>query len=201
MENVDKLINVLLEAEEEEKVAWGKQLLAAERYDFGKYEASFPVFKSGHAVFESLAKEHENFEIPSANCLFYCNDFLFYHSVIKEDGTIEGRAAIVTDGDGQGACFSFWPVYLTVDYRAGKFGGKSFLGYKKKIKERRGKQYIGQLYLYLSDFLFTLNKHPTLVKKVIKDSYTLMEISVITGVPVSKLKEESKRDHWERKVE
>lgn len=191
MENVDRFVHTLLTSKEEEARAWGKQLVPAARFDFGRYKA-LPQTRKGEDLLAIIEKEPDIFKLPHTNCLFYCNDFLFYHAIITVDGVIEGRAALTNK---KGTKFTAFPFPIEATYCPVGLNGAASMGYKERPDEDQ--QTITQLFFYLSDFLLALRKRPDLVKVIdfMKRSFTAEEISVMIGKPAAEVERQLQEDH------
>ena len=192
MKNIDTLIDLMLTSDDPDRASWGKQLLRATRYDFGKFDSLRETVKP-ELLCTYLNERREIFHLPDRNCLFYCDDFLFIHLLSCDDGVIEARAAIVSEC---GKGFYNYPVYLNIssDKEVSHF---PFLNSKKQ-KEKISKRDAKWLFCMLGMFFVILHDYPEKVKKdsIMDIALTMEGIAVITGITLDELKRRSEEEHW-----
>jgi len=184
MRNSDKLVDLMLTSENPDHASWGKQMVAARRFDFGKFD-SLNKTVTPELLYACMNDRREIFRLPHGNCLFYCDEFLFIHALGCDDGVVEVRAAI-TDEDMEG--FFLYPVYLRIDYDKNQWEYLPFLSNRKGNKkgDKRGADW---LYINLAMFFVILHDYPGKVQllDIMDRAFTREGIAVITGKPLDQI--------------
>ena len=195
MKNVDSLVNTMLASENPDEVSWGKQIVAANRFNFGEYD-DLEKTVSSETLYTALNERKGIFRLPHPNSLFYCDDFLFIHVIDCGGGIIEARAAIVGEQmDG----FYLYPVYLKIAYGKNEVSSVPFMGGKKRSRKKT-QQDLDWLYLVLSRFFIIINDYSNKVGiETLKDRHlTLAEIAALTGNPLDVVEKRAEEEHWAR---
>lgn len=183
MNNIDRLVDTMLTSENPEEVSWGEQIVAASRFEFGKYD-DLKKTVSAETLCSALNERRDIFQLTHPNCLFYCDDFLFIHVIDCGGGIIEARAAIAMEKmDG----FCFCPIYLKIAYGKNEVSSAPFMGGMERPPKKTKKD-LDWLYIMLSTFFVIIHDHPDKVKiETVKDrSFTLVEIAALTRIPAER---------------
>jgi hypothetical protein len=195
MENVDRLVREMLTSDDPGRVSWGKQIVAAQRYDFGGYDDFQKTVTAEKAT--SYFKSHlgdAGLPLPHHNYLCYCDDFIFMHVMMCPGGFFEVRAAItVQEMEG----FFLYPIYLKVKDVTTEISCAPFLD-SKKMSKKWNEENSHWLFRLHCTFYVGIHDYPDKVKiKTIKDRrFTLEEIAALTEIPFDVIAKRAEEEHW-----
>ncbi len=193
MKNIDRLVDTMLTSENPEELSWGEQIVAASRFDFGKYD-DLKKTVSAETLCFTLKERRDIFRLTHPNCLFYCDDLIFIHVLDCGGGIIEARAAIASEQVGE---FFFCPIYLKIVYGKNEVTHAPFMGGKNQ-SQRKNKRDLDWLYITLSAFFVIIHDYPDRFKiEAMNDRcFTLVELAALTRIPFDVIKKRSEEEHW-----